>query len=120
MGVVYHAHYIDYFEAARTEALREKGLMYKAIEDAGIMMPVIDLAVQFKRPAFYDDLLAITVVSHEIPRMRIRTDYEVRRAEASSVLVSGHVTLCFLDAATRRPVEAPEALISLYSPENTP
>jgi len=48
MGVVYHTHFVDYFEAARTEALREMGLAYKALEDRGVMMPVVDLGVQFK------------------------------------------------------------------------
>ena len=42
MGVVYHAHYLDYFEAARTEALRAWGLPYKALEDAGVQMPVVE------------------------------------------------------------------------------
>ena len=41
MGVVYHTHYADYFEAARTEALREIGLAYKTLEEAGVQMPVI-------------------------------------------------------------------------------
>ena len=51
MGVVYHAHYLDFFEAARTEALRELGLAYKSMEEAGFQMPVIDLAVKYRKPA---------------------------------------------------------------------
>ncbi|MEM1093109.1 MAG: thioesterase family protein [Bacteroidota bacterium] len=114
MGVVYHTHYIDYFEVARTEALREMGLAYKTLEDEGVIMPVIDLAVQYKRPARYDDLLAITSIVRERPRMRLRIDYEVRNAETQPILVTGHVTLCFVDAERGRPIPAPPRVIEVF------
>jgi len=115
MGVVYHTHYLDYFEFARTEALREMGLAYKELEKEGIIMPVIDLAVQYKRPAHYDDLLEIhTVFADDMPRLRVRIDYEVRRAGEMVVLATGHVTLCFVDAARQRPVAAPASVVAVF------
>ncbi len=119
MGVVYHAHYIDYFEAARTEALRDMGIVYKELEDKGIQMPTVDLAVRYRQPARYDDLLEIRVILKEKPRMRIRIDYEVRREGDSTVLTTGHVTLCFLDVARQRPVLAPNAFEKVYDKYST-
>ena len=114
MGVVYHSHYIDYFEAARTEALRANGIIYKTIEENGIMMPVVDLAVKYKKPALYDDLLDINAFVKQRPTIRTKIEYEVNRAGESDILVTGHVTLCFIDMATRRPVQAPAAYVALY------
>lgn len=114
MSVVYHTHYLDYFEAARTEALREMGLAYKELEEAGIIMPVIDLALQYKRPAHYDDLLEITASFDEVPRMRVRIDYEVRRSGEAEILTQGHVTLCFFDVAQGRPRPAPPQITELF------
>ena len=114
MGVVYHTHYIDYFEVARTEALREQGLVYKSLEEKGIMMPVIDLGVQYKRPAHYDDLLLIKAVVKAPPKIKIRIDYEVQRAEEPGTLVTGHVTLCFVNADTRKPIFAPSEVTALF------
>lgn len=114
MGVVYHAHYLDYFEAARTEALRDMGIVYKSLEEQGIQMPTIDLAVQYKRPALYDDLLEIRVILKEKPRTRIRVDYEVRKVDEEEILTTGHVTLCFMDVNRRRPVLAPAAFSDMY------
>lgn len=114
MGVVYHAHYVDYFEHARTEMLRDRGLAYKELEEAGIMMPVVDLAVQYKRPAYYDDLLDIHVFVNEPPSSRIKIDYAVRRSGEEDILVTGHVTLCFVDRERRRPVPAPERVSALF------
>lgn len=114
MGVVYHSHYIDYFEAARTEGLRDNGIVYKNLEEKGIMMPVIDLAVQYKRPALYDDLLEIKVIVPTPPRYKTKIEYEVRRAGEDTILVTGHVTLCFIDMETRRPVMAPDEYMALF------
>jgi len=116
MQVVYHTHYIDYFEAARTEALREMGLPYKALQDSGVIMPVIDLGVRYRRSAYYDDLLAITSIIKEMPRVRIRIDYEVRRVDEPDLLVTGHVTLCFFDAERQRPVPAPDSVVATLAP----
>jgi len=114
MGVVYHTHFVDYFEAARTEALRDMGLAYKTLEDRGVIMPVVDLGVQFKRPAHYDDVLVIRAMFHEPPTTSITITYEVRRKGEDEVLVTGHVTLCFVNAERRRPVRAPDDVQALF------
>jgi acyl-CoA thioester hydrolase len=116
MGLVYHAHYVDYFEAARTEAIRAAGISYKDIEDGGVFMPVLDLSVDFKRPAYYDDLLTIrTAVTLSETGTRVRFDYEVARKGEDVVLATGHVTLCFLDRKRNRPVRAPEHVVTAMS-----
>jgi acyl-CoA thioester hydrolase len=74
-------------------------------------MPVVDLAVRYHRPVRYDDRIEIGVTwTGEAPVARIRFDYEVRREDEPDVLVSGHVTLCFVDRASGRPVRAPGML----------
>ena len=116
MRVVYHSHYIDFFEAARTEALRAMGLPYRALEEEGVIMPVVDLAVRYKRPAYYDDLLEIrTIFTENQPATRVRIDYEVRRNGDDRVIVTGHVTICFVDAARGRPIPAPESVVAAFA-----
>jgi len=117
MGVVYHSHYLDYFEAARTEALRELGLPYAELEQAGIRMPVIDLAVQYRRPAHYDDILIVrTTFPDPAPLARVKIEYSVfREYEPDTILVTGRVSLCYLDAASGRPVKAPRHVLDLFA-----
>lgn len=107
MGVVYHTHYLDYFEAARTEALRDLGLAYRQLEADGIIMPVVEASIRYRRPARYDDLLAIETRFEGVPQTRVPIDYKVRRDGEAPLLAEGRVTLCFLDAARRRPIAAP-------------
>lgn len=116
MGIVYHAHYIDYFEFARTEALRSSGLSYKSLEDSGIIMPVLDLVVRYHSPARYDDLLEIQCdMQLSDSNVRVRFDYEIRRKGEAQLLVSGHVQLCFFDAARKRPTAAPDWAMKLFA-----
>ncbi len=111
MGVVYHTHYLDYFEAARTEALRQMGLAYKDLERSGIIMPVTDVAIRYHKPAYYDDVVVIkTMLEPRIPETRMRIDYVGWTEEDRRKVVSGHVTLCFFDPKKERPVRAPEAI----------
>jgi len=114
MGIVYHAHYIDYFEVARTEALRAFGYSYRKMEDRGIIMPVVNLSVSYRKGARYDDLLDIlTTMTLSSSQTRVRFDYRITRVHESDVLVSGDVTLCFFDVERKRPVRAPEEVQNL-------
>lgn len=107
MGVVYHTHYLDYFEAGRTEALRNLGIRYRDLESDDIIMPVVEANVRYRGPARYDDELVIEVRFDESPRVRVPIDYRVHRKDEGETLVTGHTTLCFMDAERRRPIRAP-------------
>ncbi len=112
MGFVYHAHYIDYFEAARTETLRSLGISARSLEDEGILLPVVDLAVSYKRPGRNDELLTIRCVIPAPPAARLKTTYEVFRDGEPRPLCTGHVTVCFFDTRRHRPIPAPAALVT--------
>ncbi len=119
MGVVYHTHYLDYFEAARTEALRAAGLTYKSLEDGGIFMPVVDASLTYRRSARYDDQIVVrTRMTLSASTTRLRFDYDVFRKDDPSVLVSGRVTLCFFDRNHEKPIRAPRHVVSLLTELN--
>ncbi len=107
MGIVHHANYAVYYEAARTEMLRSLGISYREMEQRGVMMPVLGLEQQFLASARYDDLLTIRITLKEIPRVRCVFHHEVFN-QHGELLGTGTVQLAFVDAATRRAVRAPE------------
>ena len=95
MGYVYYGNYAVYFEVARVEMLRELGLSYKQLEDSGIILPVMDYSIQFKKPAFYDDVLTIKTYIRKKPTARIVFDYETLN-EDGILLNTAQVTLVFV------------------------
>jgi len=116
MGVVYHTHYLDYFEAARTEALRDLGVRYRDLERNGIIMPVVSATVDYKQSAEYDDVVIVEAQFPEMPEVRVPIDYVVRRAETDTLLATGHTDLCFMNAERRRPVRIPDPVREAFLP----
>jgi acyl-CoA thioester hydrolase len=114
MGVVWHGNYLQYFEQARTEALRTYGWSYAGLEAAGIMLPLVEAHLTYLRPARYDDLLSVKTIVREPATVRLRFEYEVRNA-ADELLATGYTVLGFVDATTRRPCRPPAGLKELFS-----
>lgn len=107
MGYVYYGRYLEYFEVARTEMIRELGISYRELEDDGIMLPVIHAELEYKIPVHYDVEMEIKVYVFDEPTVRLQTFYEVYTADQEKPHVKGEVSLCFTDANSRRPCRAP-------------
>jgi len=96
MDFVYYGRYLEYFEHARNELLRSLELPYTKIESAGIKLPVIEAHVNYKSAARYDDLIQVTAAIPEMPKARIRIEYEIVNSE-EKLLVTGHTVHSFLN-----------------------
>ena len=112
MGVVYYGNYPQYLELGRAEWLRSIGFTYKAMEEEGIMMPVVSLQIQYKKPALYDELITIRTKLKELPSTKIEFDYEILN-EKGELLSTANTVLVFVDAKTFRPVRCPEKVLKL-------
>jgi acyl-CoA thioester hydrolase len=107
MGLVHHATYFIYFEMARTELLRQRGISYREIEDSGHFLVIIDIGCKFKRPAHYDDVLTVRTTVTKVTHVKIVHHYEVFRD--GLLLAEGHSTLACVDRAGK-PQALPELL----------
>lgn len=52
MGVIYHGNYPTWFEVARTDYISKLGFSYKAMEDSGVISPVVDLDIKYIKSIF--------------------------------------------------------------------
>jgi acyl-CoA thioester hydrolase len=114
MGIVHHSNYVKFFEVARTEWLRAMGITYAEMERRGVMMPIVDVAVKYRNPALYDELISVTAFVDEAPMARMTFRYEVR-GEDGREIATGSTTLGFIDSQTRRPVRAPKWLLEVIN-----
>jgi acyl-CoA thioester hydrolase len=81
MGVVYYANYLRMFEGARAEYWRSLGRSYKDLEAAQVAMPVVEAHCRYRRPAMYEDLLAVETEVTEMRGASMRFEYVVRRGD---------------------------------------
>jgi acyl-CoA thioester hydrolase len=97
MGFAYYAHYLRWFEIGRAEMLRALGWSYRAVEEAGIQLPVLEARCRYLAPARYDDELIIETGVLELRRASVRFGYRILRAPDDALLATGETEHCFLD-----------------------
>jgi len=110
MGIVYYGNYAQYLEQGRTDWLRSLGFTYKYMEEHQVMLPVVNLNIDYKLPAKYDDLLTIKTSLLEIPSVKIKFYYEIKN-QNDELLVTATTSLVFLDSITRKLIKAPSYLL---------
>ena len=81
--------------------------MYDEMEKAGVLIPVVNLQLNYHVPARYDQVLRIE--SHVIENPTSRLKFRFSIFHESTLLVKAEVYLAFVDSATSRPRRAPEA-----------
>ncbi len=109
-GVVYYANYLRYFERARTEYLRERGLSVSELAAAGCIFPVIRLEADYRAPARHDDLLRIETEVLEVGKTSFTVGQQAVRAIDGKILVDAKVTLVCV-SPQMKPRRLPEELL---------
>ena len=95
MRLAHHSMYAVWFEMARTELLRQRGVCYRSIEERGWYLVVARLSTRFRKPARYDDELDIEVRLASCSGAKIEHTYEVRRD--GELLTTAETTLACVD-----------------------
>jgi acyl-CoA thioester hydrolase len=114
MGIVYYANYLVWFEVARTDWLRETGWTYRAIEQDGFGLPVIEAHCDYKTSARYDDEVRIQTGARLLSPVRLAFDYTVTRAADDVLVANGYTVHASVDASGR-PVRLPSRVRDLFA-----
>ncbi len=110
MGFVYHGNYAQYLEMGRIELLRKLGVSYKKMEEKGVMLPVLSLNINFKKSAYYDDVIKVKTQVKKMPTVRIEFDYEITN-QKGEILTIANAVLVFVNMKTGRPMKCPDYLL---------
>jgi acyl-CoA thioester hydrolase len=95
MGIVHHASYLSYFEAARVAWLRRRGVTYKTWADRGWHLPVVEAHVHYRAPAYFEDVLTVEVMLSELRSHSLRFAYRILREQ--EFLADGETRLACVD-----------------------
>ncbi len=81
MGVAHHSAYLIWFEAARVEWLRSRGLDYRRLEEEGVSLAVSAISAHYHRSSRFDDELRVAATLTELRSRRVRYRYLITRDE---------------------------------------
>lgn len=112
-GVVYHANYLKYFERARTEFFRDRGLSVTELAADGFVFPVVRVEMDFRAPALHDDLLSIRTFPEQMKGSSFVVRQQAVRKADGKLLVEALITLACVGPglkARRIPAAARELL----------
>jgi acyl-CoA thioester hydrolase len=100
LGIVWHGHYVQYFEDGR-EAFGEKyGLRYLDIFEKGYTVPVVNIQCDYKRSLRYGDRVVVETTYVDDMAAKIKFEYILTNPATGEVVAKGSSVQVFLDKET--------------------
>lgn len=96
MGIVHHSNYLIYFEAGRTEFITKCGMSYSQMEEAGIMLPLVESNCKYIQGAKYEDELIIKTWIKELTPVKVEFNYSIIRKKDQKELAKGSTLHAFV------------------------
>jgi acyl-CoA thioester hydrolase len=119
MGYAHHSNYLKYYEAARWNMFRHWGLPYKDIEEAGMLLPVVGVRMEYLKPAFYDEELTIETNLVALKGPKLILDFKAFN-EAKELINTATITLAFVSKRTRKPSKPLQFFVEMLAQKVQP
>ncbi len=97
MAIVHHSNYIRYFEEARLQMLDELGLNYAAMEERGLIIPVLFVDCKYILPLKYGDVFEVHSRMVKFDGIKMEVSYEIYKEAGKVLCTTGRSGHCFLD-----------------------
>jgi acyl-CoA thioester hydrolase len=116
MGTFYNSRALEWFEVGRTEWLRATGVSYAAMEDRGVLLPLVEAHLEFPGRARYDDELLLTVSAGMHGKARMRFDIAVRQVRDDAPVTHGYTVHAIVNP-DGRPIRPPAWFLDVLPEE---
>lgn len=100
MAVVWHGHYMKYFELARCALLQKIDYDYPDMRDSGFMWPIVDFRTKYVAPLRYGQKVKVRakIVEWEF---RLKIEYLVTDVESGKALTRAYSVQVAVDIETQ-------------------
>lgn len=105
-GVVYHANYLNFFERARTEFLRQYHFSQQELFAQSLAFVVKKIEIDYKSPARLDDLLNVETTLSECKKATLIFEQTLWKDDVC--LSKARVTVASVDLVKMKPVAIPD------------
>ncbi len=90
-GVVWHGAYLRWLEKGRIDVLEQMGIMFKELDEMGILMPVTEINLRYKHFARPYDELLITSSVEEFSKTYVTFYQEIQNVETGGLIMFARV-----------------------------
>jgi acyl-CoA thioester hydrolase len=97
LGIVWHGHYIRYFEDGREAFGIMHGLGYLDVYKQGYVIPVVNVQCDFKRPLRYGDRVIVETKYIPCEAAKMKFTYQLFNAANGELVATGSSVQVFLD-----------------------
>ena len=113
MGNVHNSKYLIYFEEARIDLVRKENYPYAKIEENGIILPVSEVNIEYKKPVKYDEDITLEVTVAYIKNMSIKFNYLMLNNK-NEIFCTGSTIHTFINKHSFDSIEIPENLKIIF------
>ena len=100
LGIVWHGHYIRYFEDGREAFGHAHGLSYLDFYKQGFIVPIVSVNCDYKRSLRYGDKMLIETKYVPSPAAKIIFHYRLFNTKTEELVASGTSVQVFLEQKT--------------------
>lgn len=96
LGIVWHGHYIQYFEDGREAFGQKYGLGYLDCYEKGFSLPLISVQCDYKKPLRFGDNVIVEIVYVPSDAAKLKFKYRLTNAQTGDVVATGSTVQVFL------------------------
>ena len=111
MGVTHHSNYVRIMEETRVDMMDKLGYGFERMEADGLVSPVIEISVNYRRTTTFQDEIAVEIHFEDISALKCGFNYTMRCNGA--VVCTAHSVHCFLENG--RPVAIADRYPEFYA-----
>jgi len=100
LGIVWHGHYIRYFEDGRESFGRKYGVSYLDFYQQGLAVPIVSVDCQYKRPLRYGDIVIVETTYVPLEAAKLQFEYKMFESKSRDLVAVGSSLQVFVDAKT--------------------
>ena len=97
LGIVWHGHYIRYFEDGREAFGVKYGIRYLDFYKKGFVVPIVSIQCDYKRSLKYGDKLIVETNFIPCEAAKIKFSYKLFNADTDELVATGSSVQVFLD-----------------------
>lgn len=108
LRIVWHGHYLKYFEDGREAFGRKYGIGYMDVFSAGLLTPLVKISCEYKRPVKYNDDVMLETRFINTEAAKVMFEFILFNETTKEVYATGESTQIFLNEKNELMLTPPE------------